>query len=199
MDRTFRILSRHEVFRRSIFRIEEVTLEFTRFDSSLSGEVTRLILDRGDSVALLLYDRSNEIVLLCEQFRAPTYRNGSGWLLELPAGMLESGESAEECARREAMEETGFSVQLLRRIGYPYLSPGGSSERIHIFYSEVSLKDRLGKGGGVVSEQEDIRIVGLPIDEAFAMVRDGQILDAKTLVALQWLELERLRQRTREA
>jgi ADP-ribose pyrophosphatase len=193
MARTVRILGCREIFHRFIFRIEELTLMFERFDGSLSEEVTRLVLDRGDSIALLLYDSSNQRLLLCEQFRAPTYQNGPGWLLELPAGMVEDGETAEDCARREGLEETGFRVQNLRRIARPYLSPGGSSERIHIFYSEVSFADREGKGGGVVAEQEDIRIVFLPVNEAFAMARQGQILDAKTLVAIQWLELERLR------
>jgi ADP-ribose pyrophosphatase len=189
MDRSVRILGRREVFHRFIFRIEELKLEYTRFDGSPSGEVTRLVLDRGDSVALLLHDRVDQTILLCEQFRAPTYQNGPGWLLELPAGMLEQGETAEECARREGLEETGYAVLNLRSIACLYLSPGVSSERIHLFYSEVSSANRTGKGGGVVAEQEDIRLIGLPIDEALTMARKGQILDAKTLVALQWLEL----------
>jgi nudix-type nucleoside diphosphatase (YffH/AdpP family) len=82
------------------------------------------------------------------------------------------------------MEETGYSVQNLHRIAHPYLSPGGSSERIHIFYSEVSLADRVGEGGGLIAEHEDIRVIGLPIEEAFAMAGDRKIVDAKTLLAL---------------
>jgi len=189
MNRTVEILQRREVFKK-FFRIEEVTLRHELFNGSMSAEMTRLILDRGNSVAMLLYDPENQTVLLCEQFRLPTYEQGPGWLLELPAGTLERGENAEECARREAMEETGYAVKSLRRIACVYLSPGGSSEKIYIFYGEVSTTDRLGKGGGVLAEDEDIRLISMPMAEAFAKARDGQIQDAKTLIGLQWLELQ---------
>jgi nudix-type nucleoside diphosphatase (YffH/AdpP family) len=189
MNRTVEILQRREVFKK-FFRIEEVTLRHELYNGSMSAEMTRLILDRGDSVAMLLCDPEKQTVLLCEQFRVPTYDKGPGWLLELPAGTLEQGEDAEECARREAMEETGYSVKSFRRITSVYLSPGGSSERIHIFYGEVSMSDRLGAGGGVLAENEDIRLISMPVAEAIAKARDGQIQDAKTLIGLQWLELK---------
>ena len=139
MTGTVRIIERHEVFKR-FFRIEEVTLQHELYNGSMGKEITRLILDRGDSVAMLLCDRENQLVLLCEQFRLPTYEKGPGWLMELPAGTLEKDEDAEDCARRETLEETGYSVKSLRRIACVYLSPGGSSERIHISV-EVSPSD----------------------------------------------------------
>jgi ADP-ribose pyrophosphatase len=189
MGRTVRILQRREVFHRFVFRIEEVILQHERFDGSMSDDITRLVLDRGDSVAILLYDTENQLILLCEQFRFPTYDKGPGWMLELPAGILESGEDEEECARREAFEETGYSLGAVERIACVYLSPGGSSERVHIFYSPVSLADRVGGGEGLAAEMEDIKLVGVPREEAFAKMRDGKVLDAKTVIALQWLEL----------
>lgn len=190
MSRTVRIIQRREVFKRFVFRIEEVTLQHELFNGAMSGEITRLILQRGDSVAMLLCEREKQTVLLCEQFRAPTLDNGTGWLLEIPAGILEPGEDAEECARREVMEEIGFSVKMLRRIATVYLSPGGSSERIHLFYGDVSANDRTGKGGGLENEGEDIRLIYMPVVEAISKAKNGQIEDAKTLVALQWLALE---------
>jgi nudix-type nucleoside diphosphatase (YffH/AdpP family) len=193
MDRTVRISDRRDVFNRRVFRIEEVTLRYELFDGSMSEEMKRLILQRGDSVALLLCDTEDQSILLCEQFRAPTYDQGPGWLTELPAGILESGENAEACARREAVEEMGYAVKALRRIATVYLSPGGSSERIHIFYAEVSIADLVGVGGGLVNEGENIRTIRIPAAEAFAKARNGQIDDAKTLIALQWLELETVR------
>lgn len=189
MNRTVRIIERREIFHRYVFQIDEVRLQFERFDGSMSEPITRLVLNRGDSVAILLHDPKNQTILLCEQFRAPTYERGTGWLLELPAGILEPGESEEDCARRETVEETGYSLRSLDRIACVYLSPGGSSERIHIFHSEVATTDRIDKGGGVISESEDIRLVSLPQEEAIARARDGQIIDAKTLIALQWLDL----------
>jgi len=188
MTGTVRIIERHEVFKR-FFRIEEVTLQHELYNGSMGKEITRLILDRGDSVAMLLCDRENQLVLLCEQFRLPTYDKGPGWLIELPAGTLEKGEDAEDCARRETIEETGYTVRSLRRIACVYLSPGGSSERIHIFYGEVSTADRIGAGGGVVAEGEDIRLISMPVAEAIAKAGNGEIHDAKTLIGLQWLEL----------
>jgi nudix-type nucleoside diphosphatase (YffH/AdpP family) len=187
MDRRVQILDRQEIFHH-FFRIDEVRLQYERFDGSMSDPVSRLIFDRGDSVAVLPHDPVKRSVLLCEQFRAPTYERGPGWLLEIPAGIVEPGERAEDCARRETEEEIGYSVGTLQWIATVYLSPGGSSERVHIFHAEVSMRDDTRTTGGVVSEGEDIRIISLPVDEAIAQARGGQILDAKTLIALQWLE-----------
>ena len=190
MTGTVRIIDRREVFKR-FFRVEEVTLQHELYNGSMGKEITRLILDRGDSVAMLLCDLENQLVLLCEQFRLPTYDKGPGWLIELPAGTLEKGENAEDCARRETLEETGYSVKSFRKVASVYLSPGGSSERIHIFYADVSMNDRVGAGGGVIDEGEDIRLISMPIADAIAQARSGQIQDAKTVIGLQWLELSK--------
>jgi ADP-ribose pyrophosphatase len=191
MRRDVHVLQNREVFNRFVFRIEELTLRHERFDGSMSDDIVRLVLNRGDSVALLLTDVENSYVLLCEQFRAPTCEKGPGWLLELPAGMLEKGEDAAECARRETMEEIGYSVRDLNRIACVYLSPGGSSERIHIFHADVTAKDAVAEGGGLKEEGEDIRLVRMPVADALAKARNGEIQDAKTLIGLQWLELAR--------
>jgi nudix-type nucleoside diphosphatase (YffH/AdpP family) len=189
MDRTVRIIQRRELFHRFFFRIEEVTLQHERYDGTLSEEMQRLIVHRGDSVAMLLSDIEHQCILLCEQFRVPTYDKGPGWLLEVPAGTLELGENPEECARRETLEETGYQVKALHRIACVYLSPGGSSERVFIFHAEVSLADKIAAGGGNASEAEDIKLICLPIADAISKARDGQIQDAKTLIALQWLQI----------
>jgi ADP-ribose pyrophosphatase len=188
MDRRVEILQRKEVFHR-FFRIDEVQLRHARFDGSMGPPLTRLVLERGDSVAVLPHDPGSHVVLLCEQFRLPTVGHGSGWLLEIPAGILERGEDAEACARREMMEETGYSVGALDPIATVYLSPGGSSERIHIFHGVIALRPDAAETGGVASEGEDIRIIRMPVDEAIARVHSGELLDAKTVIALQWLEL----------
>jgi ADP-ribose pyrophosphatase len=189
MARNVRILHRQEIFHRFVFRIDEVTLQHELRDGTMSTQMTRLILNRGDSIALLLHDADRDVVLLCEQFRVPTYDKGPGWLIELPAGILEEGEDVEDCARREAMEETGYQVRTLNRIACVYLSPGGSSERIHIFHADVSAKDCEGEGGGLKEEGEDIRLILMSTSDALTKARSGEIQDAKTMIALQWLAL----------
>jgi ADP-ribose pyrophosphatase len=189
MDRTVNIIERHEIFRRFVFRIDEIKLRHERYDGSMSAEITRLVLNRGDSVAMLLHDGANQTILMCEQFRAPTLAKGPGWLMELPAGMIDGDEDPAESARREAVEETGYSPRSLVKIGCVYLSPGGSSERIHIFYAEVSLADKIAAGGGLLEEGEDIRLILMPAAEAIAKAKNGEIEDAKTLLAIQWLML----------
>jgi ADP-ribose pyrophosphatase len=176
MARRIEILQRKKVFHRFVFRIDEVELQHERFDGSMGPPITRLVLERGDSVAVLPHDPVNRVVLLCEQFRLPTVAHGPGWLLEIPAGIVETGEDVEACARREM-------------IATVYLSPGGSSERVHIFRGGIALRADAPDTAGVESEGEDIRIIRMPVDEAIAKVRAGELLDAKTVVALQWLEL----------
>jgi ADP-ribose pyrophosphatase len=165
-----------------------VRLQHELFDGSMGPPITRLVLERGDSVAVLPHDPVHRVVLLCEQFRLPTVAHGPGWLLEIPAGILETGEDVEACARREMIEETGYSVDALDPIATVYLSPGGSSERIHIFRGSIALRvDAVGTAG-IKSEGEDIRIIRMPVHEAIAKMRAGELLDAKTVIALQWLE-----------
>lgn len=188
MDRRVRVIQRRNVFD-GFFRIEEVQLEHERYDGSTTGPITRLIFHRGDAVAVLLHDPAKRSVLLCEQFRTPTVDNGPGWLVELPAGVIEHGEDPETCARREMPEETGYEVTTLQRIATIYPSPGGSSERIHIFYAPISFRDDAKQTGGLASEGEDIKLMTLPDEQAIAQARDGRILDAKTMIALQWLAL----------
>jgi ADP-ribose pyrophosphatase len=160
----------------------------------MGAPITRLVLERGDSVAVLPHDPLAGVLLLCEQFRAPTVARGPGWMVEIPAGMLEDSEVAEACARRETLEETGHEVEALTPIATVYSSPGGSSERIHIFHGRIALRKDAPDTAGVAHEGEDIRILHVPVDSALASLRVGEIQDSKTVIALQWLELAMMRQ-----
>jgi len=193
MNRRIKILQRKTVFERFIFRIDEVQLRHALYDGSMGEPITRLVLERGDSVAVLPHDPEAGVVLLCEQFRAPTVERGPGWLAEIPAGILEAEEAVEACAHRETLEETGHDVAAIARIATVYPSPGGSSERIHILYGRILLRPDAPKTAGVANEGEDIRILQTPVDAALAQLRAGEIQDAKTAIALQWLELAMLR------
>jgi ADP-ribose pyrophosphatase len=106
--------------------------------------------------------------------------------------MIDPGESPEQAARREILEETGYRVDNLVHISTFFVSPGGSSERIVLYYAEIAGGSPDERGGGVADENEDIDIVELPVHEAFHQVDNGEIADAKTIIALMWLR-ERLR------
>lgn len=171
----------------AFFKVDEVQLCHQRFDGSMSPPLNRLCFERGDGVAALLHQREAGRMVLVRQFRYPAWvREGPGWILEIVAGMLDEDEPPEETMRREILEETGYQVAALEYISTFYLSPGGSSERIFLYYAEVEPGDQLNRGGGLEKENEDIEIVELPIEEAFAALDRGEIVDAKTLVALMW-------------
>lgn len=185
------IIRRETAFDESIFRVERARLRYERFDGHLSQPVTRLSLERGDGVSAVLHKIEDDSLLLIEQFRYPAHQHGEGWLLELAAGIVGPNENPAESMRRELLEETGYRVDKLEPISTFYPSPGGCSERIFLYYAAVTEVDKITAGGGVPSENEDIRSLWLPRAEALAMLNDGRICDAKTIIGLQWLILNR--------
>lgn len=165
------------------YRIIEATINYETFDKK---DITarRLAFERGDSVAILLVDTETQSILLTNQFRYPTCKNDKGWLIEIPAGSLEDNEDPAECIEREVMEELGYKINSPKHLYTFYTSPGASTERMFLFYAEVSTKDKIGTGGGNDEEDEDIQTVKIPISEIKNYL--PEIMDAKTLVALQW-------------
>lgn len=191
MQKRVEILDKKEIFKQAIFRIEEVRLRYQRYNGSMSENLTRLNLNRGDSAALVAHDSRAGTVVLIEQFRYSTYEKGPGWLLELPAGIVKAGEDPAQTMQRELKEEIGYTVQTMQHISTFYPSPGGTSERIHLYYASVSPIDHTSRGGGVASEGEDIRTVVMPVDTALHKMKSGEIADAKTIIGLQWLQLHK--------
>lgn len=176
-----------------VFKVEEARLRHEKFNGEMSNVVRRISLERGDSVAVIVFNLTTNKVILVSQFRYPSYKNGHGWLIETIAGIVDPGETPEESARREVQEETGLSISTLEHISTFYPSPGGSSERIHLYYSEVSGENAKYKGtGGLVSEGEDIKAVELTLDEALSKIKTGEIMDAKTVIGIYWLDNRRL-------
>ena len=186
------------------FHLNSARLRFQRFDGKLSDQIFRINFERGDSASILLVDEENDSVFLVKQFRFPVYaaiskksefQPGDAWLLETVAGMVDAGYSEVQVAKKELLEEAGFSLDdNPEYIASVFASPGGSSEMIHIYLGRVSRSNRVAGGGGVAAEGEDIQVLELPFDQALEMVASGEICDAKTVIALQNLAMRRLRE-----
>ena len=183
--REVRVLSDDKyILRKNIF-------DYRRRDGSWQT-LSRETYDHGDGAAILLYDPSRGTVLLTRQFRFPAYANGHPEpLVEVVAGMQENGDP-EETIRHEAEEEAGCRVANPRRVFEAFMSPGSVTERLVFFVGEYSAQDRTGAGGGLEAEGEDIEILEPTLDEAFSMIERGEIMDAKTIMLLQYAKLNRL-------
>jgi ADP-ribose pyrophosphatase len=169
------------------FKIDEAVLKWERFDGTMSDTVRRLRFERGDSVAAVVFNWDTRKVILVNQFRYPTYEKGSGWMSEVVAGVLETDESPETTIRREILEEIGYEVRDLVYISSFYVSPGGSTERIVLFYAEVDNEGKVSDGGGLESEHEDIQIEELTLQDVETALSARQYQDAKTVIGLVWL------------
>ena len=184
--KTVEIQSRHRILD-GFFKIDDVEFRHQRRDGSMRPLLRRLHLDRGDGVAAVLHNAAQGTLLFVRQFRYSTYENGPGWLLETVAGIVEPGQTPEESVIREVREETGYRIRDLEPVSVFYLTPGGSSERIHLFYAEVEPAARAHEGGGLAEEGEDIEVVELTLEQVWQALDRGAIADAKTIVGLQWL------------
>jgi len=167
------------------FSLDRAVVRYERFDGTMSPPLARLCLERGDAVGVLLCDPERDQVVLVEQFRYPAYAAGeAGWLLEIVAGTVERGRDPAEVARAEVREEAGYEVDELEHLATCFLSPGGSSERVHLYLATVDVDTRKWAGGGLADEGEDTRLWVCSREEALALVASGGIADAKTVIAL---------------
>jgi ADP-ribose pyrophosphatase len=169
------------------FRIDRYRLRHRLHAGGWSDALAREVFERGHAVAVLPYDPVRREFVLIEQFRIGPFAKGDvGWLLEIVAGIIEEGETPEEVARRETLEETGLEVANIRPIAEFYVSPGGTTQFNRLYCVRVDATDA---GGihGLDHEHEDIRVVPIPLDQAPSLIADGAIRDATTLIALQWL------------
>jgi GDP-mannose pyrophosphatase NudK len=172
--------------------LKKWTFDYQMNDGNWS-EQSREVYDRGNGATILLINRGNKKVILTRQFRIPTYLNGNsdGMLIETCAGLLD-GDSPEECVRRESEEETGFTVQNVRKLFEAYMSPGAVTEIVHFFVGDYDHSSKEGPGGGLHTEQEEIEVLEISFDEAKSWLQDGTIKDGKTIMLLQHAILNRL-------
>jgi GDP-mannose pyrophosphatase NudK len=181
-----------EVLSDNWYTLKRISYEYPKKDGSTQVQ-QREVYDRGNGATILLYNKQAGTVLLTRQFRLPTFVNGNttGLLIEACAGLLDE-DNPEDAIRREVEEETGYKVQHVRKIFEAYMSPGSVTEILHFFVAEYDPSMKLNEGGGMEHEQEDIEVLEMPFTEALAQVKSGEICDAKTIMLLQYAQINNL-------
>lgn len=168
--------------------LTQYKIRYRRRDGTWQDQI-REVYDRGHGAACLLHNPETGCVLLTRQFRLPVWFSGkTPFVIEAPAGLLE-GANPDERMRAELIEETGFQISELEHLYDLLMSPGSVTEYLAFFTGTYHLKDKVSEGGGEESEGEDIEVMHVPLKDALAMIRSGEIADAKTVVLLQELAL----------
>ena len=169
--------------------LKKITYEAT-FDDGSTAIQTREVYDRGNGAVILLYNREKGTVILTRQFRLPSFINGNadGMLIEACAGLLDK-DNPEDCIKRETEEETGYRIEQVQKVFEAYMSPGSVTEILYFFIAAYSPDMKVNDGGGLAHEQENIEVLELGFDEALQMVKDGRIKDGKTIMLLQYLQI----------
>ena len=181
-----------EVLSNNWYTLYKYTYDYQKEDGSWE-EHQREAYDRGNGAAILLYNKKKETVILTRQFRMPTFVNGndSGMMIEVCAGLLD-GDNPEECIKKEVEEETGYAVHDVRKVFECYMSPGSVTEILYFFTGEYEEKMKVGAGGGAEDETENIEVLEHSFKKTMEMIRSGEIRDAKTIMLLQYAEINDL-------
>ncbi len=185
-------ITKTELLSDNWYLLNKVTFDYQKEDDSWITQ-KREVYDRGNGAAILLYNPLQKTVILTRQFRLPTYLNGneSGMMIEACAGLLDE-DHPEQCIIRETEEETGYRVTKVKKIMEAYVSPGAVTEILYLFVGEYDQSMKVSEGGGLDHEQENIEVLEMLFDEAYAMIENGQINDAKTIILLQYAKIHQL-------
>jgi GDP-mannose pyrophosphatase NudK len=180
-----------EILSNNWYTLRKVTFDFQKRNGIWQTQ-QREAYDRGNGAAILLYNKEQKTIVLTRQFRMPTYLNGnkSGMMIEACAGLLDA-DNPEDCIRKETQEETGYSITDVQKVFEVYMSPGSVTEILYFFVAEYSPKQKLDDGGGV-PEEEDIEVLELDFKLALEMIKTGEIKDAKTIMLLQYAQINEL-------
>ena len=185
------VVERREHCYQGFYRLDRVDLKHRQFAGNMGPSIRRELFVRPDAVCVLPYDPQTDTVVLVEQFRIGALdKSTEPWLLEIVAGLIDSGEQPQEVARRETREEADLELHELLPVMSYYPSPGGSDERVYLYVGRCSTE---GVGGvfGVEEEGEDIRVHVWPLADALQAVQNGSIDNAASIIALQWLALNK--------
>ena len=168
------------------------TFDYKKKDGTYETQ-HREVFDRGNGATILLYNKKSKTIILTNQFRMPTFVNGnaSGMMIEACAGLLDK-DNPEDCIKRETEEETGYKVTEVRKVMEAYMSPGSLTEIIYFFVAEYTDDMKIGRGGGIEEETEEIEVLELPFKKAIQMIDTGEIKDGKTIMLLQYAQINKL-------
>lgn len=174
------------------YKLWRYTFEIIRSDGTKETQ-NREAYDRGNGATILLYNTEQKTVILTRQFRMPTFVNGNpdGMMIEACAGLLDE-DDPEQAIRRETEEETGYKIGAVQKVFEAYMSPGSVTEILYFFVAEYTAAHKVNDGGGVAHEQENIEVLELPFSQALEMVKQGEIKDAKTIMLLQYAQINAL-------
>ena len=174
------------------YTLNKITFEYEKEDGSWETQI-REAYDRGNGAAILLYSIDNGTVILTKQFRMPTYVNGNedGMMIEVCAGLLD-GDHPEDCIKKEVEEETGYKVENVQKVFESYMSPGAVTEIMHFFICEYEEAMKISEGGGAEDESENIEVLEMDFNQALALVQTGKIKDAKTIMLLQYAQINQI-------
>lgn len=189
MQKEFKLI-KEETMYRGFLDVMKGTIEVFSEHQGQRVQIKREVLYKKDAIAVLIKNSETNEFVFSQQFRYPTVKDDNGYILEIPAGAIDHGEEAIEALKRESIEETGYNIQSAELTSVTYVSPGYSTERTFIYYAEVTNSDKVSAGGGILSETEEIEIVNVPVSELRELI-NGKIVDAKSLLALQWYQLNR--------
>jgi len=181
-----------EILSDNWYTLKKVTYTIEKNDGNKETQ-SREAYDRGNGAVILLYNKISGTVILTRQFRLPTFINGNttGMLIEACAGLLDN-DNPEECIKRETEEETGYKISKVEKVFEAYMSPGSVTEILHFFIAEYSHEMKITDGGGLEEEGENIEVLELPFEDALAMIDNGEIMDAKTIMLLQYLRIKNI-------
>ena len=179
-------ISKEKIVYDGVLKIKKAKIIHDSFTKKERVKCNREILVRGDAVAVIVYEKNTNSMLFTRQFRYATTKSDGGWIIEVPAGCIEAGESPVSCAKREVLEELGYQVGDMEFVACFYSSPGGLTERIFLYSCEVNTRDKVEKGGGALTENEDIELLKFPVNELSRLITSGKIKDAKSIIGIQW-------------
>lgn len=174
------------------YTLNKFTFEYQKDDGTWEKQ-SREAYDRGNGAAILLYNSKKGTVVLTRQFRMPTYINGNddGMMIEVCAGLLD-GDAPEDCIKKEIEEETGYKIENVQRVFETYMSPGSVTEILYLFVGAYEDQMKVGEGGGADHETENIEVMEITFKEALEKVKTGEIRDAKTIILLQYAQINGL-------